>query len=140
MRFTRRERFGEFQWTSRKEAAARRSLKREQERLPLFAAQIAEEQPSIEEIRRRRTIAWTDSEQTWRQLKARHWRQARSRLRLEPVARQKIMLEYWNTHRWYPGDPLYLIAMLNHPPIDLLEKLAAPSNEFTHSGEKCPRP
>ena len=50
MRFRKRERYGAFQDTSRKRAAASRAQQKQRDALPLFAEQIAEAQPSIDQV------------------------------------------------------------------------------------------
>ena len=41
------------------------------------------------------------------------WRRARRDLdRRDPATRQTL-LDYWNRHRWLPGDPTYLLDMLH---------------------------
>jgi len=101
-----------FVWTARKELAALRKMTRERESAPLFAEQIAELQPSIEEVRAARAAAWGQTGRRMRDARARDWRKVRSRLALIPLADRAQIRRYWNQHPSFPGDPFYLSYVL----------------------------
>jgi len=112
LRFTRRSRC-EYTVTDRKRAAAVRLQRHQHDKLPLLAPLIAETQPSIDAVMTLRVAHWITWEQNDRDRRASMWRQARSELdRHEPATRQAL-LEYWNCHRWLPGDPVYLLDLLH---------------------------
>ena len=82
--------------TPRRLAAAKRALKRERDRLALFADEVAREQPSPEE----RIESFDDrgmrAERAMRDLAARHWRWGRRQLELvSDDVRQQILCA-WN--------------------------------------------
>lgn len=112
MRFRRHQR-SEFQETSRKRAALLRKQKKEREALPLFADQIAAEQPSVETVMGERRERWASQEVKQRQSRAIKWREGRAKLHQYPAAQRRRLLDFWNRHRWFPADPVYLLEMLN---------------------------
>jgi hypothetical protein len=61
MKFKPRLRYGSFIETDRKRAAVLRAQKRERDRLPLFAADIARAQSTVDEIMLNRALAWAPS-------------------------------------------------------------------------------
>ncbi len=65
MRFKRTPTFA-FTDTPRKRAALRRKQQRERDALPLFADQIAEEQPTEDEVMARRAVLSDQQETRWR--------------------------------------------------------------------------
>jgi len=71
--------------TPRKRAALRRKQRREREALPLFAEQIAEEQPSEDEEMAHRTVASAAQAARWRDDRAPQWRKARCMIDALPV-------------------------------------------------------
>lgn len=92
--------------TPRRIAASRRALNREAEKLPLFAAQIRETQPTPEE-----RIASIDAGQQqviaeWRTFRADMWRKGRAMLRELPLECQKDLIGKWNRGTC-PADPAY---------------------------------
>lgn len=107
MRFKRYDRHP-FTWSTRKEAAAKRRLKREADALPLFAEQIREEQPSMAEIQSRRAADWSRSEARMRAFRAGVWRQVRADFFAIPAGDRHQLADYWNQHPHFPGDPTYL--------------------------------
>jgi len=99
--------------TDRKRAAAVRLQRRQRDKLPLLARLIAETQPPIEVVMATRVATWITSEQQDRDRRATLWQRARCVLdRHEPTSR-RVLLEYWNGHRWLPGDPMYLLDLLH---------------------------
>jgi len=99
--------------TDRKRAAARRWQKRQRDALPLLAALVAEQQPSIDQVMEDRERTWTRFEQSDRDQRARRWRSARRQLYSYDPATRRTLLDYWNGHRWLPADPSYLSDMLH---------------------------
>ena len=82
--------------TPRRLQAAARALQREQDEHPLFAAEIAAEQPTPEE-----RVAELDAEHIahWQQIRdhtARTWRAARRVLHSLPAEKQQEFIDKWN--------------------------------------------
>ena len=95
-----------YEATSRKSAAIRRRQAQERAALPLFASQIAAEQPSVEQVHERRRQAWAEQQDETRARRAAQWRRGRAELAsLERDTREQLR-DYWNRHRWLPGTPL----------------------------------
>lgn len=113
MRFKKRERYGAFEDTSRKRAAAGRAQQKQRDALPLFAEQIAEAQPSIDQVMAARAAQWETAEAQQRASRAAAWREARRRLARFDDATRAVVLAYWNGHRWLPGDPSYLLDTMH---------------------------
>ena len=103
--------------TDRKRAAASRLQRRQRDAFPLLAPLIAETQPSIDLVMTERVAAWIKTERDERARRARAWRKARRALDADhdPTTR-RALLDYWNAHRWLPGDPSYLLDMLHATP------------------------
>ena len=112
MRFTRRPRC-EYIVTDRKRAAAARSQRRQRDALPLLAPLIAEAQPGIDEVMATRVVQWIAWEQRDQDRRAADWRKARAALDRHAPATRRTLLDYWNGHRWLPGDPMYLLDLLH---------------------------
>src|SRR4051794_1911530 len=85
----------------RKRAAARRLQQRQRDAVPLLAELVAEQQPCLERLMEDRVKAWGVSEQNTRDWHAQRWREAR-----------RVLLAYWNSHRWLPADASYLLDTL----------------------------
>jgi hypothetical protein len=86
-------------------AAAKRALKRERDKLVLFADEVAAEQPSPDE-----RIEYFDrrvlrADQAMRNLTAKHWRWGRRQLAAHPEHAEAI-LSNWN-RSWAPADGTY---------------------------------
>jgi hypothetical protein len=113
MRFKKRERYGAFEDTSRKRAAAGRAQQKQRNALPLFAEQIAADQPSIDQVMAERAAQWEKTEAQQRASRAAAWREARRRLAGFNDATRAVVLAYWNGHRWLPGDPSYLLDAMH---------------------------
>ena len=60
-----------------------------------------------------RVQTWNDSEQSTRNWHAERWRRSRRILETYDARTRRILLEYWNSHRWLPADASYLLDMLN---------------------------
>ena len=99
--------------TDRKRAAALRWQQRQRDALPLFGELIAEQQPSIDQIMSERVERWEDSERIRRERRARQWRAGRRLVAAYPAEARRALLDYWNNHRWLPGDPSYLLDMIH---------------------------
>jgi len=74
---------------------------------------IAEAQPSIDDLMTTRVATWIASEQSNRDRRANSWRRARRALDRHESAIRRALLDYWNGHRWLPGDPSYLLDLLH---------------------------
>lgn len=98
--------------TPRKRAALRRRQRLEREALPLFAEQIAVEQPEEDDVMRMRALRWAVSEQRTRDARAGRWREARRRLAAMEVAERRVLTLAWNRAP-YPADPVYLLDFLH---------------------------
>lgn len=98
--------------TPRKRAALRRKQRLEREALPLFAEQIAEEQPTEDEEMANRGVAWETHEQRDRNRRAARWRKARCLIEALPAAEQNLVRRAWDCAP-YPADPSYLLSMLD---------------------------
>lgn len=99
--------------TPRKRAAVLVSQRRQRERLPLLAPLIADAQPSVDVVIDERCARFAGTEQAWRANRAADWRRARARLASLPDNARPLVLAYWNRHRWFPGDPVYLLDLLH---------------------------
>ena len=98
--------------TDRKRLAAARKQRQEREALPLFAEQIAAEQPSIDAVMAGRVDRWEAAQDAKRKRLADSWRAARRRLAALPEPTRSRALAYWNGHRWLPGTADYLSDMV----------------------------
>lgn len=112
MRFTKKRRFP-FERTSRKDAAAVRRQRLDRDKLPLFAAEIAEAQPTIDEVMTARERSWNESQVEERKRTAAHWIEVRARIRSLPDRERALFLDFWNNHRWFPANPSYLATVLH---------------------------
>src|SRR3546814_5582208 len=81
MRFTPHQGIYAYERTSRKLKAAERRLRLDREKFPLFAAEIAESQPTPEELLDARGRAFVENQQANRDREARNWWRARAELR-----------------------------------------------------------
>jgi hypothetical protein len=94
--------------TPRRLAAAERTLTRERQRLALFARQVLAEQETAEERIRRHDTDNLRHDQAFRDLAAKHWRDARRMLRSLPKSAQADLIETWNRSS-IPADPAYFV-------------------------------
>ncbi|WP_371346985.1 hypothetical protein [Ancylobacter sp. IITR112] len=99
--------------TPRKRAAVRRWQRREIERLPLFADEIAATFQPVDDVMEQRALAQAIWMQDYRDKRAALWRRARARLAAYGPNVRPQLLAYWNLHRWLPGDPVYLLDMFH---------------------------
>ncbi|WP_292066068.1 hypothetical protein [Brevundimonas sp. UBA7664] len=98
--------------TGRERAGVERSQREKLRRLPLLAAIVAETLPTVEEQMETNRQAKREAERSIRQRRADEWRQGRTALYRLSSNLRPLALEYWNTHRWLPGSPQHLIAMV----------------------------
>jgi len=95
--------------TPRRLAAARRALRREQDRYALFRDEVAAEQPTPEDRIEQADIDLIRYDQGHRDLAALHWRKGRRMLAsVDPTVREEILTR-WNNHRWLPADAGYFV-------------------------------
>lgn len=111
MRFKRWQRHP-FTDTSRKRAALRRKQQREREALPLFADQIAESQPSEDEVMANRAVQWAAQELRDRNRRAQLWLKARARINALSANVRAVLRRAWDCAP-YPADPVYLLDFLH---------------------------
>ena len=92
--------------TPRRLAAAKRALKRQRDRLPLFADQVSQEQETPEERIERFDLELLAHDQRFRALAAKHWRWGRRLLRRQTTEVQQEILAKWNRSP-IPPDAAY---------------------------------
>lgn len=92
--------------------AAERRLRLDREKFPLFAAEIAEGQPTPEELLDARASAFVSNQQANRDREARNWRRARAELRAIPEPDRSAFIRYWNRSKC-PGNAGYLLSYMN---------------------------
>ena len=99
--------------TPRRLAAAKRTLKRQADVLPLFSEQIRAAQPSPEE----RIRTFDDNHAEWAQRMRDHaaenWRKARAQLRALAKEEQTVILEFWNKSSM-PADACYFATVMHN--------------------------
>jgi hypothetical protein len=98
--------------TPRKRAALRRKQRMEREALPLFADQIANEQPSEDQVMQDRAKAWSEQEVRGRGERAGKWREARRMIDSMPEDERRAVRRAWDCAP-YPADPSYLLSVLH---------------------------
>lgn len=97
---------------NRRIAAAKKALEKQRTQAPLFAAEIAAEQPTPErriEILDANARAWHAER---RQCIAGQWRLARRLLRALPDHLAVAIREEWQRKTWLPGSHEYLMNMI----------------------------
>jgi hypothetical protein len=90
----------------------RRKQQKERDALPLFADQIAEQQPSEDEVMRKRAVDWDRQEVRTRSYRAEKWKEARARIASFSSNEAAILRHAWNCAP-YPADPVYLLDFLH---------------------------
>lgn len=125
MRFNRQRRYGAFEDNNRKRAALARKQRLERESLPLFAEQIAAEQPDADTVMAERAVQWDQYEQSRRAQKAARWREARRRLFGYGDNVRGALRRLWNAAP-YPGTPEYLLGMLHSYDVGRIDPDAPP--------------
>ncbi len=93
--------------------AAERALKRQRDKLPLFASEIASGQPTPEERISRMDENFLKYWQHLRDGHAETWRRARRNLRALPEEEGKMLLDRWNKAP-YPADSAYFADMVHN--------------------------
>lgn len=102
-----------FMDTERKRLILERKHQRERESLPLFSDQIAEAQPTADQVMQDRALRWEQIEQKQRAFRAQVWRRARQRFFAVPDIERKQLRDYWNNHRWFPGDAVHFSGFMD---------------------------
>jgi hypothetical protein len=96
--------------SSRRVAAAKRSVQAEKDRYPLFPElrtyQTVEER--LDAMQEHRITWWQEQ----RDMQAASWRRARALLRSLPEGPRKGIMLHWQKGV-YPGDPVYLLGMIH---------------------------
>ena len=80
-------------------AAARRALKKQRENCPLFAAEIADRQPTPAERIKQCDENYSTYRSRMRKFTARQWLRGRRMLRAMVLEEQQALLDFWN-HEW----------------------------------------
>lgn len=111
MRFNKMSKY-EFNDTQRKRMAYARKQKKEQERYPLFADEIAAQQIDVDTEMAQRKTRWSKQEVNDRARRSFDWRRARAKLAGYPIPERVQLRAYWQRCGW-PGDPTYLLSMLH---------------------------
>lgn len=112
MRFTPHQGIYAYERTNRKLKAAERRLRLDREKFPLFAAEIAESQPTPEEMLDARGRAFVANQQANRDREARNWWRARAELRAIPNPDRAAFIRYWDRCKC-PGTATYLLTYIN---------------------------
>lgn len=120
MRFHRRHRPESYGDTSRKRAAFLRKQRLEREALPLFAADIAAGQHSVDQEMARRAIWWDEAERERRSRRAAWWRKGRARLFALPDPLRHRVREIWRICP-YPADPASFADFLHQIAVGKLD-------------------
>ncbi|WP_341743130.1 hypothetical protein [Azonexus hydrophilus] len=111
MRFRRRQPFEGLTLSHRKALAFERKKKREQDRFPLFAEEIAANQSSWDQEQARREQMSRRIEQEWRDRIAGWWRKGRRMYFAEPLDTRKKIMSAWR--EWTgPADATYFIYIV----------------------------
>lgn len=99
--------------TNQRLAAAKRKLKKEQDALPLFAEEIAEQQSTAEVLilTKDRQIMLSEIER--RKYIADNWRRARKILKSMPKDVRLKAIEKWHSNRFMPKTAIYMMYMLH---------------------------
>jgi hypothetical protein len=92
-------------------SAAKKALQRERDKVPLFAAEVAAEQPTPEGRIAKIDAGFQDWIAETRKLKADQWRKARAILRNLPADIAFSIIARWQ-YGIYPGDPVFLLGMI----------------------------
>ncbi|WP_343609306.1 hypothetical protein [Novosphingobium sp.] len=100
-----------FNDTQRKRSFVGIKHKREQEKFPLFAAEIAAAQRGVDTIMQERAENWTQRQIESRAKRAMEWIKARWMLKLLPDHERKAFEAYYQRTR-YPMDPGYVRTVL----------------------------
>lgn len=112
MRFTPHQGIYAYERTNRKLKAAERRLRLDRQKFPLFAAEIAESQPTPEELLDARARSIVTNQQDNRDRAARNWWRARAELRAIPEPDRSAFVRYWDRCKC-PGNASYLLTYMN---------------------------
>ena len=129
MRFTPHQGIYAYERTNRKLKAAERRLRLDREKFPLFAAEIAESQPTPEELLDARGRAFVENQQANRDREARNWWRARAELRAIAEPDRAAFIRYWGRCKC-PGNACYLLTYIN---------MFRDGRLIVHEGEVRPR-
>lgn len=137
MRYTRLPRPIEATVNEKRIANAEKYFKRQRDKMPLLAEQIAEEQPEPVQY----LLDWDNSFacgwREFRSLAARQWREARRQLAALDATTRRMIEVRWKTSLC-PGDPAYLLGMIRHFPAEVATDLAAGKRWYvTAVGDHC---
>lgn len=135
MRFDRTGHY-EFQDTERKRRAFERKKRKEQERYPLFAEQIASEQHDVDTEMSLRRAGWDRRQVSDRARRAQDWIRARAKLATYPDGLRSELLAYWNRCEW-PGTPSYLLSMMHMHDTGRLELYPVPFHQTEERRQAC---
>lgn len=113
MRFKRFEPYRPYAVTARKVGALVRRQARERDALPLFADQVAEEQPSIDQAMAARAERWARAFAADRLREAGNWRRGRREIAALPAAERRRFMAYWQRQWAGPLTASYLLMLLN---------------------------
>ena len=102
-----------YEITSRKRAGVVLSQRRKREKLPLLAEIIRQQQPDVDAVLDDRAAKWIKNNQERRDSRAHSWRKARQKIENYDPHTRAAVLNFWNNHRWFPGDPVQLLCILN---------------------------
>jgi phytoene dehydrogenase-like protein len=135
MRFDRTGHYA-FRDTERKRQAFERKKKKEQERYPLFAEQIAAEQRDVDTEMSLRRASWDRHEVSGRAQRARDWIRARAKLATYPSEVRKELQAYWSRCGW-PATPTYLLSMMHMHDTGRLDLYPAPVHLTEERRKAC---
>ncbi len=119
--------------TSRRVAAAERALRRERERYPLFAGQVAEEQGTAEERIARIDHSMIAYDESHRDLAARHWRLGLRLLASVNEEIRSLLIDRWNQSS-VPADAAYFADFIR----TRLRRWGIIEGKFNRHGGKHP--
>lgn len=111
MRFAPMPRHG-FTWSNRKAAAVLVRQRKDRDRLPLFAAAIAETQPDVDQVRDARESNWIRHQVDRRQREAAAWCKVRRAIAELADHDRRLFLDHWNRGS-YPGNASYCATVLH---------------------------
>lgn len=114
-----------YEETARKRAAFLAKQRREREALPLFDAQIAAGQHSVDEEMARRAIWWPEQQQDGRDQRAARWRDARARLFAFDDEARRLIRGMWRTCP-YPADPASFADLLHQVAVGKIDPRQPP--------------
>lgn len=123
------------QITGRQIKAYERSCRQKQERLPLFAEQIAEGQRSADDEMARRQSADEVYNLNRRNEHAARWRETRARLFALPAHARAAILDRYRGNRWYPREPGFLATII----WDVMRGVTVSAEDVTAPADACER-